>query len=415
MYIRNVYCGHMSLRIYAGQSATARVCGSDAVTLASSGLRTQVLEGPGGNCAQCIVLSAASVDAIARDYSVSATGPCPFDPGSDVAVADALPPGTVGCIENCTVDHIAGGQVASPLDFMVSLQQPAGSHVCGGTLVAKGIVLTAAHCAVDFSGNGQAVSALVGALDYASGAGVAMPPRAGRYAASSWLPHPAYNGVTWAHDVAILRLGALTAGVDVTREYAVGPWSTTGGALPLGIPLNAQLAILGWGITTTSGAPARLLRNATVPFVPLAACRADAVAAHIDNPLTADTVCAGVPLVIDTCAGDSGGPLLLLGGSQATSVGQQVGVTSHGAFACGGAGDNIPGAYAGVYDNVTSAWLVSQIGTSNAQSRNSSGLTIAPSAATGESSSQSFVVALPGILVALHLVSMLFAWQRRPT
>jgi secreted trypsin-like serine protease len=44
--------------------------------------------------------------------------------------------------------RIIGGENAEPnrYPYMVSLLKPSGVHTCGGVLVAKDVVLTAAHC-----------------------------------------------------------------------------------------------------------------------------------------------------------------------------------------------------------------------------------------------------------------------------
>lgn len=77
----------------------------------------------------------------------------------------------------------------------------------------------------------------------------------------------------------------------------------------------------GWGIED-SGRESHILRVAEIPTVDMEECRI------FWGPIATDRVlCAGVQ-GIDTCSGDSGGPIVFRG--------LQVGITSSGSGPCGG-------------------------------------------------------------------------------
>ena len=410
-----------TVRVYAGQSASVELCGADAVVATSPGLQPEMLTGPAGACSECANRTLADVAVITRDYDLEGgAGACG---GLEAAVASlriwGAPP-AVKCVSNCSTNHVYGGaQVASPVECMVSLQAPPGEHHCGGTLIARGVVLTAAHCAVGIPELQGPFSALVGALDTQAGvpgSGVGMPHRSARYEVTSWIPHPLYAGggdAGYAHDVAIVLLGKVTAGATPAEQvFATGPWTShlaPPSSLPGNLANNARLAILGWGLQQTGGSAAEMLQNATVPFVPRGECLRNAAASSYGG-VTDDTVCAGELYVTDTCSGDSGGPLFLLGGSDGTTFEQQVGLTSHGAAACGGARDSVYGDYASTYEPVNAQFIMSHVALP--ASATASPRALAPGAgASGVAVGP--LVALPSVLASSHvLLAVLLARMR---
>lgn len=105
----------------------------------------------------------------------------------------------------------------------------------------------------------------------------------------------------------------------------------------------SSFVISGWGLTE-SGAKFDVLRYAVVPAVSLEGCAVSVrnllAAVRLDN----SHYCAGGIDEIDTCSGDSGGPLHYI--SNTTSRYIQQGVISFGINSCG------KKSQPGVYTNV---------------------------------------------------------------
>ena len=232
--------------------------------------------------------------------------------------------------------HIIGGSDASANEypFMAAVGfaiEGVFTQICGAALIAPRFVLTAGHCSEDVEP--EQVRVLLGSSDLEDGTVVEV--RAVHI-------HPAYAGdVTLGNDVAVWEL-AEPVDFDLSPELYT---------LELAAPETAELTAagalattLGWGVSDNDSA---LLQEVHVPITSVDDCSAG----YPDVESFATQICAGVPEGgIDSCGGDSGGPLIVRDPERQVWV--QAGVTSWGD---GCALPGKPGVYART--SALSAWI----------------------------------------------------------
>jgi hypothetical protein len=225
-----------------------------------------------------------------------------------------------------------GGTGAYPWQVAVITSQDQEQWLCGGTLVASDLVLTAAHCVIGDDGR----IALPGQVKVLSG-------------------NTNIDNTTFSQAIDV----GLYPGLDLSRSVPSGdlaivhlPIAAPGGA-PLPVvgaaesslwDVGARLRITGWGVTSAgSDQSVKVLRWASVFRDPDDTCTSD----YGGDFVTGTMFCAGVPGGgVDTCQGDSGGPIAaaLTNPTQLSNpdAWRLVGVTSWGT-GCGDPGK--PGVY----------------------------------------------------------------------
>ncbi|CAD7705394.1 unnamed protein product [Ostreobium quekettii] len=169
--------------------------------------------------------------------------------------------------------------------YVVSIRNAAGKHSCGGTLIKKDVILTAAHCVSELS---QPPIVHVYTDDDETMKGVAQEIRARRmFVHEKWLNGHFKDGfdialllLPWEFDIPLPQLAK--AGSD--------------------FPRNRPLVALGWGEVSKNHMANELQM-------------ADNLTVHDNSMCGFKTLSKGVicaeSMLQNTCQGDSGGPLLL--------------------------------------------------------------------------------------------------------
>jgi secreted trypsin-like serine protease len=248
--------------------------------------------------------------------------------------------------------RVIGGLTANPGVWpYAALVLISNRFQCGGTLISKSFVLTAGHCAIDPETKNRvepgAYEIRVGSVYRDRGGEVHHVKRV--------LLHEGFSGRTLENDIALLELSDPAS--DSVPPVALDgmPDLPSGSRLQVDANPSPFAKIVGWGRTNPDPqvfSVSDQLLEAAIPIIDNDVCqRANQSMLAEFGAIDSRRLCAGQSSGgVDTCGGDSGGPIL----SQSTDMRWvQVGLVSYGASRCGEAG-----AY-GVYTRVRSfsAWL----------------------------------------------------------
>ncbi|XP_047504461.1 trypsin-1-like isoform X2 [Pieris napi] len=237
-------------------------------------------------------------------------------------------------VRNCSCDcgggpnqenRIVGGFPAglNRYPWMVRLVYDGQFH-CGGSLVTKEYVVTAAHCVRKLKRS--KIRIILGDHDQTLTTESAAIMRA----VTSIIRHRSFDADSYNNDIALLKLRKPVTFSKIIKPVCLPPASVD--------PAGKEGIVVGWGRTSEGGQLPAIVQEVRVPILSLQQCRGLKYRA---SRITNNMLCAGRSST-DSCQGDSGGPLLVQQGDRY----QIVGIVSWG-VGCGRPG------YPGVYTRIT--------------------------------------------------------------
>lgn len=191
-----------------------------------------------------------------------------------------------------TTQAISGGEdtVINLYKSQLSLRYK-DTHFCGASLINENWAITAASCLDIYSTD---LSVQGGTTNLQSDSGV-------KVNVEYFIIHPTYNRETQEDDIALLYLGK---SIEITDDIspAMLPFEDISD-----VSVNANVALIGWGVTETDGDYSDVLQMGNVSAISRDDCQAD-----FPN-VSLYMFCGGISNQqnISACAGDFGGPAIV--------------------------------------------------------------------------------------------------------
>ncbi|KAK9978829.1 hypothetical protein ABG768_020567 [Culter alburnus] len=239
--------------------------------------------------------------------------------------------------------RIVGGNNATAGAWPWQVRIHARRALCGGTLITKDWVLSAAHCFKESSNVSDPYTVMFFGRLNQSGSN----PHEIIRTASRIIRHSNYNASTFDNDIALVQLNSSVNFTDYIKPVCL---AAAGSVFSAG----TESWISGWGLLQYNGTLPDTLQEVMIPIVNNSDC--DKAYRGFNISITSNMICAGLLNQggKGQCQGDSGGPMV----SKNDSLWIQSGIVSFGA---GCAHPRYPGVLARVsqYQNWIKSYMSS--------------------------------------------------------